>query len=440
MTEVSEPVRRVSIDREKFGPIIVPAVQGTTQSSFAGFDVPTALDTRELINAAVRSVRRDAPSNVILVLTDQPLSVRDDRVIEVAPTKAVRNARIVTMAARESPAAQVMVRLGGGEGLRAAKLRVTSGGQRVERDVQLPESGERDEFIDVDKLGASVRADLLIDDDQPADNTAWLAREANWPRIESRIPLPAYLQRMVDVYAKQRPPSEGSTPVAIVAAAADLPADGPGVVIPQLSLAAGTEAAAQPVIADHPVTKDVIWADVGRPTLSAEGPPVGWTPLVSVGGKVWVAARQRSARAIWGGLDTSEWSRSPAFVVFWGNVFNWIGAGGERFESYPVGSLDDSDWKRVELAGLPPGSARPEPKLWPGLYQRSDGTFRALNAPDVPFPPPPAKADWQDRLAAVEKQARQVDLAPVLAAAALVCLALAASTWKRKESSRPVMA
>ena len=63
-----------------------------------------------------------------------------------------------------------------------------------------------------------------------------------------------------------------------------------------------------------------------------------------------------------------------------------------------------------------------------------------MNAPEVPFPPPPAKADWQERMAAVAKQARQVDLAPAFAAAAVVCLALAAWTWKRKELSRPVMA
>jgi hypothetical protein len=205
-------------------------------------------------------------------------------------------------------------------------------------------------------------------------------------------------------------------------------------------LAAGNEPTAQPVIADHPVTKGVTWADVGRPALASETLPAGWTPLVSVSGKAWVAAREQPSRAVWVGFDTSEWAQSPAFVVFWGNVLNWVGAGGERFAAYPVGSLDDADWKPVELAGLLPGTAPPEPKLWPGLYQRSDGTLRAINAPDVPIPPPPAKADWQERLAAVAKQARQVDLAAALAAAALICLVLAAWTWKRKDSARPAVA
>jgi hypothetical protein len=439
--EVTAVVRKGSADRENFERVIVPARQGAASSSLAGFGAPTALDTHELIDPAVRNARRDAPANVILVLTDQPSSVQDDRVIRVSPTTVVRNARIVAIAARETPAAQVMVRVRGGPGFGAAKLRVTSGAQRAERDVQLPEIGERDEFIDFEKLGPSVRADLLVDDEQLADNTAWLAREASWPRIESRVPLPAHLQRMVDVYAKQRPAGEASKRIAIVSSVGDLPADAPGVVLPRLSEAAGNDPAAQPVIADHAVTKGVTFADAGRPALASDAPPPGWTPLVSVNGKVWVAAREGPARAVWVGFDTSDWARSPAFVVFWANVLNWVGAAGDRFASYPVGSLDDADWKPVELAALPPGTELPEPKLWPGLYQRSDGTVRALNAPDVPIPPPPpATADWRQRLAAVDKQARQVDLAPTLAAAALVCLALAAWTWKRKEPLRQVMA
>jgi hypothetical protein len=374
----------------------------------------------------------------IVVFSNQNLDIKSDRVVQVIPSGTSRNARIVTIAARETPAAQVMVRIRGGPDFGAAKLRVTSGDQRVDRDVQIPASGERDEFVDLDKLGASIRADLLVDDDQPADNSAWLAREASWPRVESRIPLPAYLQRMIDVYAKQRPPGEASKRVAILGAVTDLPGDGPGIVLPRLSESGGNEPAAQPVIADHPVTKGVAWGEVGRPAIAADTPPADWTPLVTVGGKVWVAAREQPARAIWVGFDTSQWARSPAFVVFWANVFNWAGAGAERFAAYPVGALDDADWTPVELAGSPSETPRPEPKLWPGLYRRTDGTLRAINAPDVVIPRPPAATDWQERLAALAKRAGgQVDLAPALAASALVSLALAAWAWKRRPGPRP---
>lgn len=438
MSEVADPVRRLSADHEKFGRIAVPPRHG-----LPGTDAPTALDTRDLLGPAVRDVRREWPSNVILVLTDQSVLVSDDRVIQVLPTSVVRNARIVTLAARETPAAQVMVRLRGAAGLGVAKLRVSSGGAVAEREVSVSDAREHDEFVDLPQLGASVKAELLIGDDQPADNTAWLAREASWPRIESREPLPAHLQRMVDVYVKQRPPGEASKRVVIVSSVSKVPGDGPAIVLPRLSevAAAGNGPAMQSVIADHPITKGVTWTDAGRPALAAEAPPAGWAPVVNVDGKVWVAAREQPARAIWVGFDTSQWARSPAFVVFWANAFNWVGAGGKRFASHPVGSLDDSDWKPLELAGLLTDAIEPEPKLWPGLYQRSDGTLRALNAPDVPIPPAPAQADWRQRLTALAKEAGgQVELTPVVAAGSLVCLALAAWAWKRRDAPRSVVA
>jgi hypothetical protein len=439
LNQVSGPVTQVSMSFEKFPRIFVP--KSELLSSAWPPDVPTALDTRDLLNATLSGLRSDAPDAPVMVLTDHALSLHDDRTIVAPPMTPVRNARIVTIAARETPAAQVMVRIRGGAGFGAAKLRVASGDQLVERDVQIPESGERDEFVGLAKLGASVRADLLVDDDLPADDTAWLAREASWPRIEARQPLPAHLQRMVDVYRKERPPGAASRRVAIVPSAGELPNEGPAVVVPRLTEAVTTGPATQPVIGDHPLTRGVTWTDVGRPAVSTDAPPAGWTPVVSDGGRVWVAAREQPVRAVWVGFDSSEWARSPAFVVFWANVFNWAGAGGDQFSAYPVGSLDDAAWKPVELAGLAAGWARPEPKLWPGLYQRSDGLIRAINAPDLPIPPPPAAGgDWQERLAVSSRDARQVELTPMLAAAAVACLALAAWTWKRRVPSRSVVA
>jgi hypothetical protein len=105
---------------------------------------------------------------------------------------------------------------------------------------------------------------------------------------------------------------------------------------------------------------------------------------------------------------------------------NWAGAGGERFASHPVGSLE-GQWTAVELAK---SVAPPEPMLWPGLYRRADGALRALHAPDVPIPAV-RPTDWRERLSRLRETARgQFQLAPVFAAGSLACVALAALLWK----------
>jgi hypothetical protein len=65
-----------------------------------------------------------------------------------------------------------------------------------------------------------------------------------------------------------------------------------------------------------------------------------------------------------------------------------------------------------------------------------------LHAPDVPFVPPATKADWREQLARIERENAgwQVDLAPGLATAALVCLAGAAWAWKRKRGPHHAVA
>jgi hypothetical protein len=150
---------------------------------------------------------------------------------------------------------------------------------------------------------------------------------------------------------------------------------------------------------------------------------------------VWVAVRDEPIRIVWVGFDADAFGRSTAFVVFWANVLNWAGEGGERFASYPVGSLEaDVDWTPVELAGSP---APPEPKLWPGLYRRADGTLRALNAPDVPLPPV-GETDWRERIARIaEGVDGRSDVSPAFILAALACLAGAAGLWKRKGNPVP---
>jgi hypothetical protein len=215
--------------------------------------------------------------------------------------------------------------------------------------------------------------------------------------------------------------------VLIVRDARDLPAGEPGVVVTPVARGATPGAtSAPPEVRDHPITRGVTWADVGAPAVAGDGPPAGWTPVVSAGGQVWIAVREQPIRAVWIGFETADWARSAEFVVFCANVFNWGGAGGERFASYPVGTLD-GDWQAVELAG---SAAPPEPGVWPGLYRRADGTLRALHGPDVPFPAP-RETNWHARLDALARDARgRLGLAPLLSLLALACLLSAAAAWK----------
>jgi hypothetical protein len=232
---------------------------------------------------------------------------------------------------------------------------------------------------------------------------------------------------MVEVYARQRPPGEGSRTLAIVASADELPAEQPGVVIPPET--ADAKSTGNLEIADHPITRGVTWSDVGAPGVARDGPPPGWTPIVSLRGEAWVAVRAEPTRAVWVGFNTSAWAKSSEFVVFWANVFNWAGAGGERFTSYPVGTPLEGEWAAVELAkSITP----PEAKIWPGLYRRSDGPLRALHAPDVPIPAP-TPTNWRERLSRLsDDPSGHYDIGPLLACLAILCLLGAALTWKRR--------
>jgi hypothetical protein len=395
---------------------------------------PTALDTRDALRARIRERLGNTRGGLVVFsdLTDGAVrldEVDGGRVVRVSPAPAP-NTRIELLSVRESPVAQVMVRLRTSTGLGSGKLRLSSGAATAERDVALNAGGPVDVFIDLQALGSFVRAELLVNDDPPADNVAWLVREASWPRVEARMPLPASLQRMLDVYARQRPPGDGSRRVILARLVDEVPAGEAAVVLPPTGeRATGPHRIDAPEVAEHPVTRNVNWPGVGDPPLAQTGPPAGWSPVVRAGGKVWVAVREQPIRAVWVGFDAGDWARSSDYVVFWANVLNWAGAGGERFAAHAAGSLE-GDWTAMELA---PSVAPPEPMLWPGLYRRSDGTLRAVRAPDAPDAAP-AMTDWRERLSARgDGAADGVELAPWVALLSLLCLVGAAVLWKREE-------
>ncbi|MDB5173815.1 MAG: hypothetical protein JWN51_2588 [Phycisphaerales bacterium] len=387
---------------------------------------PTAIDTQETLRQAVRD-RLATTSGPVIVLSDRPLGIDDPRLVQIAPESKVENVGIAALSAREMPSPQVMVRLRNDSGRTAAQVKVSSDGQGVGRSVDLPpRGGEQDYFFDLPALGKTVEASLLVAaDDQPADDRAWLEREGSFPRIEPRSPVSGELRRMIDVYSKARPPTDSSQRVAIVNSGADLATDVPAVIVapPGAERAKGTV-----FVADHPITRDVEWAAFPRDVLGAGEAPSGWTAVVSVGGRVIVAARSQPARQVWVGFDPGPWSATPDYVVFWANVFGWVGSGQERFVGYPLGAYEGG-WKSAQNAPVAGGDAT----QWPGIFESPGGERRAFNAlAQAISTGPDGAVDWRSRLAAAAGPGRAgVDVGPAVLLLAIGCLAGAALTWKR---------
>jgi hypothetical protein len=152
--------------------------------------------------------------------------------------------------------------------------------------------------------------------------------------------------------------------------------------------------------------------------------PAGFTPVVSIGDRVAVAVRE-TPRQAWVAIESATFPRRADYVVFWTNLFDWLGQGGDAFVSHPIGLLGD-EWRR--LTDGPPGT---EPGLWPGVYERDDGTLRAVNAGAHTKPAlPPMTDDWQQRLARLASgRVGGRPLSPYLLITALACALGAALQW-----------
>lgn len=398
---------------------------------------PTAVD----VNAAVRSAvarRLAETTGPVVVISATDLGVVLERLVQIAPDGVIENAGIVLLAARESPRAQVMVRVRNGTAPSRAQLRVTTNGREIVRTVDLPRGDDaRDYFVDFDSLGEVVKAELRSSgrDDFGGDDVAWLVKEGSRPAIEPRGPLAPGLRRMIDVYGSSRPPTGDGLRVLITPDAAGLPPGSAGVVV-----AAGGDVvnASDPSVTPHPVTRDTGW--MFRKPVRLAAAPAGWSPVVSFGGRVAVAVRESPVRQVWVGIESDEWPRTPEYVVFWGNVFDWLGGAELRFVSHPAGRLSGA-WEAVESAASGRGDSsdrmpafRAEPGHWPGLYRRAeDGALRAVNAGDVRFATP-LGGDWRPGLARVlsaHARGSARPLATPVFLAALACAALATGAWTR---------
>lgn len=388
---------------------------------------PTAADTRGTLASLLTAELAVAPGPV-LAITDQPLAIADPRLVQVPPETSPQDVAITSLAARDQPAAQVMVRVRNQSAQTAALLVITSGGRTVRQTIDLAAGGgQRDYFIDLPNLGPTVVAQLQVHDDMEANNAAWLVREGSYPRIEPHSALPPELRRLIEAYQTARPPSDTSVRVAVVSDVAQLPREGPAVVVAAERKRAPAGVPVQRT--DHPIAEHVNWDQLRAPVCVGGSPPAGWSPVVSSGPRVLVAASPDPLKQVWVGFDAPRWATTPDYVIFWTNVFDWMGGGGQRFAARALNEWGPQ-WKPT--ARLPTDAG-----AWPGLYRRSDGGLRAFNAPDVAVSASP-RTEWRAGLAALVRQHEgRFDLTPWLLIGSAAFLTASAGAWKRR---RPAVA
>jgi hypothetical protein len=384
----------------------------------------TALDTRDAVRdeTARRTAKSERP---VVVLSDCQLADDKASVIELGPMTPVHDVAIALVAARATPTPQVMVRLRNQSPLQSAQLLVSSGDAKSQQQVRLPARGQTaDYFVSLPHLAQTIEATLEVDDDQPADNRAWLVRQRSWPRVVIRASLVPELQRVVEIYQKTRPPADDSSLLQITTEVSETPSAGPAIIVPradsELSITAPFE------VTEHPVTEHVNWSTLSGKIRAAGKPPDGWIPLLRSGPTVLLAARPDPPRQLWVGFDSTQWPRTPDFVIFWTGAIDWAGQGAG--ESYAADSLDhwSARWAPTEsAAGHAPGT-------WPGIYRRHDGAIRAFNAPDV-IGQVRDGADATARLSALNPAASGADASNLLIVLSMFLMLLACWFWKRPD-------
>jgi hypothetical protein len=385
----------------------------------------TALDTTPLLRAAVQGqMKRGEPT---VILSDRPLDHSSDQLILFPPHQPVTNAGIVTLAYR---AKQVMVTLRATSDAQRT-LHLTSGDRTASLSATLKPNTDQNVFLDLDPATDTIEAALDGHDDFDADDRAYLVRRQSWPTIEPRTPVSDELRRMIDVYTRRRPASPDA-PHLPLARPGDLKPDEPGVLLAPTT-GVETPLAANVSTRPHPVTAGVDWPALrtGAATAPADPPGEGWTKLAWAGDRTLVAVRTDGARQLWIGFDSRPFARTPAFVVFWGNVFDWTGGGAETWSASPVSATNDVA-RRTAPANLP---ADADPTLWPGLFQPPQGPL-ATNTGRVHFAAgAPPTTDQLSRLKL--PNTANIDLTPWLALAALASLVAATATWEKRRPPAP---
>ena len=413
--------------------VVVPGAEAmqadrSNWSALAERMAPTAVDTREAVRAAAAR-RLGQTGGPVIVLSDAVLSIDDDRLVQISPAKAIANVGIVLMAVRDDPVGQVLVKVRNDSSLKTAVLRITSDGKPISQEqINLPEAGAvRDYFLDVSStdLGRVVCAQIDAKDELVADNAFWLVRQT-WPALENRTQIPVELKQVMDLYARRYPPSDGSKHVSVGSGLAALAINEPGAVVAMSTGDDSTRPVQNLRVASHPLTQAIDdWSALaagGAMRPPAEG---GWTQLVWAGDRVLVAIRTSPVRQVWA-VHNQRWATTRQFVMFWKNVFDWLGEGDASQSAGQLGK----EWSLKESADAPKDV---ESGFWPGVYQRNDGAMVASNAATVTVGRA-QREDWRADLARASAEyaprVRGHNATGALLLLGLAAIVLAAATWK----------
>jgi hypothetical protein len=326
--------------------------------------IPPPVDTREMLPPVIERALKGSDGPVV-VLTDQEIRLNDPRLIVIPPQTTPRNIGIVTVAARNAPSPQLMLRLRNDSTFSAPILRLNVDGVETLRTTELPPTGsEKDLFFDLPRPARRFEVELNIDDDIKADNKAVLTFAQTWPRVVVLGNVPDEVQRMIQTYTKLRPPIDESWSVNV----SDRPPEATGAVV----VAGDREVALDDLtVAEHAINVSVDWRRSLREASVAPAPGEGWRAIVSAGQQVLVAVRDSPSRQAWIGFTSESFPRTSDFVIFWTNVLDWLGSGeNERWDvqliaAIPIHPSRQTDWL-VKLSQLPT-SMRRGLDLAPGL-------------------------------------------------------------------------
>jgi hypothetical protein len=413
---------------------VVPKAHGIKYDSLADLDslVPTAVDTREQLDLAMQQALRSFNGPVI-VLTDQPVSIHAANLMQIAPRSSVNDVAIAGFDARADPP-QAMVRLLNASDHRTAILTVTADSARVySATINLPDRGEqRNYFVDLPAGAKAIKASIEDSDNNDLTHEAWSVRRDAWPVVEARSDLSAELRRMIEVYARHRPRSGDSLHVAVVRQGEPISPGDPAVI---LAADINRLSATTPVSLQGPLRFPGVDWQTALAGASISTAPSNWQPVVTVADSAIVAFQAGPPKRIWVGFSSDAFARQAGYVVFWTEIFDWLGAGIPEFSS-TTPTLLNPDWHRVD-----PAVPTTEPGLTPGIYQNSSGVLMAVNAePAVPLGLGPENR--VSRLThPVSDAEHSVALAPALLFGAVLLSALALLVWPsfrtRRKSQAP---
>ncbi|MGA2440126.1 MAG: hypothetical protein ABSH08_04160 [Tepidisphaeraceae bacterium] len=246
--------------------------------------------------------------------------------------------KIDCLAVRAGPTTQAMVRLLNQSDFSTAKLTIRADGKNLRTDqVTLPARGQMHNYFLIVPAGASaVEAEVECDGVTRIDHRVQATRRAAWPIVEAATPLPPELRRMIDVYGRHRPPGERSKHIAVLSASAVVPGEEPAAIVADDSAATTTLSNLEPpAVLDSPLTKSVDWEKILSRARASSPPPGDWQPIITAAGVTVLAVHQPPVKRVWIGFQSDEFSHYPDFVIFWSNVFDWLGDVGQDYESAP---------------------------------------------------------------------------------------------------------